>query len=191
MFMLVDAALRFINHLLATEVWARDRLKPFTGQTVRLELGALSFPLQITSGGLFKLADKASVCAVTISLPGDAPIRALLDRAALLTEIKISGSAELAETLNFLSRNLRWDIESDLSSFIGDIAARRVVQTGLIFFAWQQQQALNLATNFAEFFTEERPALTRRAEVSSFCREVSGISTELSLLEQRIARLEP
>ena len=189
--MLVDAALGFVNHLLATEVWARDRLKPFSGQTTRLQMGALSLPLQITPGGLFKLADKATTSTVSITLPGDAPLRALLDRTALLADINISGSAELAETLSFISRNLRWDFESDLSSFIGDIAARRVVQTGLSFFAWQQQQALNLATNFAEFFTEESPALTRRAEVSSFCREVSGIGTELSLLEQRIARLEP
>ena len=189
--MLVDAALGFVNHLLATEVWARDRLKPFSGQTVRLEIGALSFPLQITPGGLFTLADKASLCAVSITFPADAPIRALIDRTALLAQIKISGSAELAEALSFLSRNLRWDIESDLSTFIGDIAARRVVQTSLSFFAWQQQQALNLATNLAEFLTEESPSITRRAEVSSFCTEVSGIGTELSLLEQRIARLEP
>ena len=34
--MLLGAALGIVNHLLAGEDWARERLKPFAGQTARL-----------------------------------------------------------------------------------------------------------------------------------------------------------
>ena len=75
--MLIDAALGLANHLLVSEDWARNRLKAFAGQTARLQLGALNFPLEITADGRFRTGDKNATSAVTITLPADAPIRAV------------------------------------------------------------------------------------------------------------------
>ena len=188
--MLVDAILGFLNHLLAGEDWARDHLQPFAGQTARFELGALNLPLEITAAGLFAPGDRNATASVTITLPADAPLRALTDRPSLFTAAHISGSAELAEVLGFIFRNLSWDIESDLSSLVGDIAARRLVSGGKQLVKWQQNQARNLALNLVEYFTEESPAIARQEDVTAFCADVSGVQEELSRLEKRVALLE-
>lgn len=188
--MLVDAALGVLNHLLVEADWACDHLKAFAGQSACLEFGALSLPLEITPGGLFRASDKNTPASVTIRLPADAPLRALTDRPSLFTAAHISGSAELAETLGFVFRNLRWDAESDLSRLVGDVAARRLVEGGKHLARWQQKQAWNLALNLAEYFTEESPAIARQQDVSAFCAEAGRLQEELARLEKRVAALE-
>ena len=188
--MLIDAALGLANHLLVSEDWAHNRLKAFAGQTARLQLGALNFPLEITADGRFRTGDKNATSAVTITLPADAPIRAVTDRASLLVSAQIRGSADLAECLGFVFRNLRWDVESDLSQVFGDIAARRLVQGGKQLAAWPLAQARSVALNLAEYFTEERPAIARQQDVSSHCGEINRMQTQLKNLEKRIGALE-
>ena len=189
--MLVDAALGFINHLLAGEAWARDRLKAFAGKTVRLEQGALCLSLAISSNGLFFVATgKQATEDVSITLPSDAPSRALTDRSSLFTAAKISGSAELAESLGFVFRNLRWDVESDLSLLVGDIAARRLVEGSKQLVKWHVQQTTNLALNVAEYFTEEKPAIARSQNISAFCGDVGDLRDAMDRLENRVASLE-
>ena len=188
--MLKFAALKVVNHLLAGESWARDRLKPYTGQTVCVHIGALKLPLEISSEGYFQTGNADSPAAVSITLPADAPLRALTDRPALMASAQISGSAEFAECLGFIRRNLHWDVEADVSTLVGDIAARRLVAGGKQLLEWHQQQARNLALNLAEYLTEENPTIASRADVTKFCTEVSRLQTELDPLEARVTMLE-
>ena len=188
--MLLGAALATVNHLLTGEDWARARLQPFAGQTARLEFGALTLPLAIGADGLFVAAGGNAPADVTITLPADAPLRALTDRPSLFTAARLAGSAELAESLGFVFRNLRWDAESDLARFVGDIAAHRLVAVGNGLLRWHQQQAINLAANLAEYFTEEKPSIARSSDVAAFCAEVARLPDELARLEARIAALE-
>jgi len=188
--MLVDAALGWVNHLLAGEDWARERLKAFAGQTARLELGALSLPLAITASGYFAAGDRNAAASVILTLPADAPLRALTDRPSLRAATQISGSAELAENLGFVFRNLRWDAESDLALLTGDIAARRLLEGGKQLVKWHQHQAKNLALSLAEYFTEENPVITRYQDVSTFCREIRNLQESLAELEKRVSSLE-
>lgn len=188
--MLIDAALGFLNHLLSDEDWARERLKPFAGQTVRLELGVQHFPLDITAGGYFSRADTRANANVCLTLPADTLMRVLTDRPSLLAATQISGSADLAECLGFVFRNLSWDVENDLSPLVGDIAARRLVAGGRQLFQWQRQQAQNLARNLAEYFTEESPSLARRQDIAALSTDVNHLLEPLTRVEQRIATLE-
>lgn len=188
--MLLGAALAAINHLLAGEDWARERLSPFAGRTARLEFGVLALPLAIGADGRFVAAERDAPADVTITLPADAPLRALTDRASLLSAAHISGSAQLAENLGFVFRNLRWDAEADLAQLVGDIAAHRLVAAGGQLARWQRQQAYNLAANLAEYFTEEQPSIARRRDVADFCAQVAGAADEAARIEARIAALE-
>jgi ubiquinone biosynthesis protein UbiJ len=188
--MLVDATLGWLNHLLAGENWASERLRAFAGQTVRLELGALSLPIVITASGYFAADHRNAAASVTLKLPADAPLLALTDRPALRAATLISGTAELAENLGFVFRNLRWDAESDLALLTGDIVARRLLDGGKQLLKWHQQQAKNLALNLAEYFTEENPSIARPLDVSAFCREISILQESLEELEQRVTSLE-
>ena len=188
--MLLGAALAAINHLLAGEDWARERLSPFAGQTARLEFGALALPLAIGADGLFVAASRDAPADVTITLPADALLRALTDRASLFSAAQLSGSAQLAENLGFVFRNLRWDVESDLAPLVGDIAAHRLVAAGGQLARWQRQQTFNLAANLAEYFTEENPSIARSRDVAEFCAQVASVSDEVARIEARIAALE-
>ena len=188
--MLLGTALTAINHLLAGEDWARQQLSPFVGQTARLEFGALALPLAISADGLFVAAGRDAPADVTITLPADAPLRALTDRESLFTAARLAGSAQLAENLGFVFRNLRWDVEADLSRVVGDIAAHRLVAVGSRVASWQRQQAFNLAANVAEYFTEESPSIARQRDVAGFCAQVADLPQQLDRLEARIAALE-
>ena len=196
--MLLRTLVRVLNHLLAQEDWARERLKPFAGQSVCLRLGVAALPLAVRPDGLFVLSDEAadatdghaSAATVTITLSPDAPLRALTDRQAVLTAAHIAGPAEFAETLGFVFRNLDWDAESDLARVVGDVAAHRLVGGGRNLARWHQRQATNLARNVAEYLTEEKPTIARRDDIADFCAQTTALAGEVAALEARIARLE-
>ncbi len=193
--MLLPIALRAINHVLKGEDWALKRLRAFSGQSLRLELGRFQVPVRIDDKGLL-VAQSASDSpglvqpTVVITLPEDTPARLLLDPASLVGLMTISGSAELADHLNFIFKNLRWDAEHDLARVVGDIAARRLVKGGKQLLRWQTAQMSNAASNVVEFFTNEQATLVQRDEMSEFAASVATTRTALADLESRIATLE-
>jgi len=187
---LTATALRLINHVLRAERWALTRLSPLAGRIARLEIGPLALPFAIGSDGLFHPAPATACADVTIRLPEDAPQRWLTDRASLLAAARISGPADLAETLAFVFRNLRWDVEADLATFTGDILARRFVQGARALFDWQRRSLHNLGSGLAEYITEERPLVARRADLSGFASEVAELQRSLERTEARVARNE-
>lgn len=193
--MFLPVALKAINHVLAAEDWPLQRLKPFAGQSLRIELGRFEMPVKIDANGL--LVDGTPVDssgteppAVTITLPADAPARLILDRTALVSTTQISGSAELAECLSFVFKNLRWDPEHDLAQKVGDIAARRIVEGGKRFAGWQTDQIRNLASNLIDFLAVEQPMLVRQADAAYFASAVAQTQGAVEQLETRIATLE-
>ena len=59
-----------LNHLLAGEAWAHARLKPFAGQTVRLEAPPLpALDLTITAEGGFTAAEREAQIAARARNP--------------------------------------------------------------------------------------------------------------------------
>ena len=188
--MLEKPALAVLNHLLASEDWARCKLVPFAGKAARLQLGSgIVFLVRISEEGLLEVADANTPPTVSIILPADSPVRALTDSASLLSAATISGSADLAETLGFLYRNLRWDIEEDLSQVVGDMVARRAVQLMGRLVRWQVASTRNFAVSVAEYLTEEAPAIARRQDIERFCAEVDALRDDLARCEKRLERV--
>ncbi|WP_153111960.1 ubiquinone biosynthesis accessory factor UbiJ [Propionivibrio limicola] len=187
--MLLKLALAGLNHLLANEEWARNRLKPFAGQTACLKLGALAFPFSISAEGRLQATD-VTAASVTIQLPADAPVRMLLDRNSLFSAAHISGPAEFAENLGFVFRHLRWDIEADLADFTGDIVARRLVKSGRQLANWQARSTENLARNVAEYVAQENRQVATKQQLTEFSEGVQAIASHLEQLERRIAAVE-
>ena len=193
--MFLPIALKAINHLLSGEDWALKRLQVFSGQSLRIRLGLLELPLQISASGF--LLEQTLVgssgnesSTVTITLPADAPARLVLDRASLIGSAQISGSAELAECLSFVFKNLRWDLQHDLAQVVGDIAARRIAEGGRRFAGWQAIQMRNFAGNLVDFFTTEQPTLIQRDDAVGFASAVAQTQDSIEQLETRISKLE-
>lgn len=187
--MLSRLLVRLLNHLLARESWASLRLRPFAGQQVTIAGGPLPICLQVTEEGFFAAADEALAPAVTITLPADFPARLLVDRSSLFASARLAGSADFAETLAFVFRNLQWDAEDDLAQLVGDIAARRLVQTARAVHDWQGQAVDNTLRNLAEYATEESDWLAAPREQQAFGEAVSQLRDDVARLEKRLQRL--
>ena len=188
--MLATAALGFLNHLLEGEDWARRRLQRFAGQAVRLSCGPLEIHAEITEEGLLLAVPGEAVPAVTLTLPGDTPWRLLSEGRAVFAAASVSGSAELAESLAFVLRNLRWDVEDDLAQVLGDIPARRLVQGGRALVEWQARAVKNLAQNITEYVVEENPLVVDRRECDAFAKASELLARDVEQLEKRLAALE-
>ena len=180
-----------LNHLLAQQPWAAERLKAFAGQCV--EFRCPPFPdvrFAILESGLVEEAPADAASALVVSLaPPALPLVLARDDAAL-KKIEIEGSAELANAVQHLFRHLAWDFEEDLSRLFPDVVAHRLAEGGKAFAAWQSEAATRLAENLAEYFTEEQPLLARPADVEKFVREVESLREDASRVEKRIERLE-
>ncbi|MFA6311790.1 MAG: hypothetical protein WC681_09940 [Sterolibacterium sp.] len=128
-------------------------------------------------------------CDVEISLPVDTPLLALRGSEAVARAARISGSAEIADALGFVLRNLRWDFEEDLSQQIGDIAGHRIAGLIKAFGTWQHQATRNLAENFAEYLSQEQPALLNKSALNGFSETVNRLGDDLAQIDLRIRRL--
>jgi ubiquinone biosynthesis protein UbiJ len=179
-----------LNHLLAAEAWAREKLKPYAGQCVEFRTSPLpALRLEILDSGLLDNAkqDAAPTLVVTI---GSGALPALMQgEEALMREINIEGNADLASTVQYLFRHLRWDLEEDLSKLFGDVLAHRMVGQGKRFAAWNREAAEKLAQNLAEYWVEEQPMLARPAAVRQFLSEVDQLRDDLARIEKRIDAL--
>ncbi len=183
---LAGTAVQLVNRLLARENWARGRLTPFAGQTVRVVAGAVTVPVSVAGSGLLAGSDGATPAAVTVVLPPDWPLRAVTDRASIVRLARISGAVDFAETLGFVMRNLSWDIEGDLAGLIGDVAAYRVVRESRRLAAWHREMAKRLSLNVAEYLVEEKPIIARRPDLEGFYTAVDALREDCARLERRL-----
>ncbi len=176
-----------LNHLLSQADWARAKLMPFAGRGARLAMPPFQLDFAIRDDGYVEAA--ATEPDVTMTLPADAPLRALQGQEQIIAAARVEGNAHLATELSFVLRNLRWDAEEDLSRVVGDIAAHRLVQGAAAFAGWQKQAARNLAENVAEYISEENPLVARPQDLAAFGSDIGELRDKLSQLEKRIDKL--
>lgn len=180
-----------INHLLRSESWALARLLPFAGQSVRIIAPPLDLLLSISPEGMLQAVDASEIApAVTITFPADLAFKAIGgDQAGVLAAARLSGSADFAEALAFVFRNLHWDAEADLAALIGDIPAHRGFAALHSFLNWQRSTVLNVAHNIKEYVTEESQQVMLQRDIGNFCSAVNALRDDLARLEKRISQL--
>lgn len=176
-----------LNHLLGQADWARARLTPYAGKVARLAMPPWQLDFTISAEGCLEAATTAEP-DVTMTLPPDAPLRALQGQDKVIAAARVEGNAQFATELSFVLRNLRWDAAGDLSRLVGDVAAQRLVQAADKLGNWRQDAARRLAENIAEYATEESGMLVRPQEVTGFAAELARLDNDIDLLEQRLNR---
>lgn len=187
--MLAQFSASALNHLLAQNSWAFNRLKRFSHKTVRFEIAPFSFAYSVLpDGSLCSAGESVSADAVCIVPPSLLPRLAMHDELAH-AQIRSSGDPALLTEVFFLSRNLRWDAAEDLSTVTGDIAAERIVKMAQSRQSQLLLSGLNLAQATAEYWTEEQPVIAKPQQISTFMQQVDTLRDDLARLEQRIARL--
>lgn len=182
-------AIRALNHVIQGESWAQARLMAHSGAQVLIASGPFVLRLGIDERGLFHAGDRALEPDVSITLPSDVPARLLFDRDSLFSSVKIGGSADIAESLAFVLRNLHWDAEADLARLLGDIPARRLARFTQAMAAAMQQAIARVADNISEYAIEEAGMLTASRDLAEFGSAVTCLRDDIARLEKRISRL--
>lgn len=181
---------RGLNHLIGSASWAQDRLRKHAGARLLVQAGPLfSVRLGLDHAGLFHLASGSDEPDVRLTLPPDAPVRALLDRDNLFSSVKLEGSVDVAESLAFVFRNLEWDIEADLAALIGDVPAYRLVRIGRSLGDGLRQGAGNALANVHEYAVDESGLLPGKDHVSAFGNAVNALRDDVARLEKRLSRI--
>jgi ubiquinone biosynthesis protein UbiJ len=178
-----------INHLLSQEPWARDKLRTHAGKVACFDVDLIKVRLAVTADGMVTTADPAIPPSVTIRIKlSDLPL-IMQNRERAFSYVKLEGDADFANAISQLSQSLRWEAEEDLSKWVGDIAAMRIV-SGVRNAAETiktTQQAV--AENVAEYFLEENPMLVRPQTVADFAADVSKLRDDVERLAKRIEKL--
>jgi ubiquinone biosynthesis accessory factor UbiJ len=135
---LQDRLVLLINHVVSREPVAVQRLRPLAGRGLVVHLArwpallpaAPDLMLGITPAGLFERLDAAPE---GLRIDIDAANPAKLALGALTGEppvVTVQGDAAFAGEMHWLMDNLRWDIEDDLATVVGPLAARQVASFG-------------------------------------------------------------
>ena len=130
-----------INHVLAGEPAATARLQPHAGRTIELVLAGWpsllpappSMAFRVTPAGLVEWCGIDRTDAPDLGVRVDAANPALLLARALIGEtpsVDIDGDVGLAGDVNWLTQNLRWDVEADLERVVGPAAAHQLHRLG-------------------------------------------------------------
>ena len=187
--MFEPAAAASINHLLRGSSWAREALLPHAGKTACFEILPFALSLTVLPNGEVEVAPAGASASVTLRLtPGLALRLAARDENAW-REVEVAGDSEFAATINQLVRQLRWDVEEDLSRFFGDVAAHRMAETGRSFRRWGERTTEHAGRSLAGYWTEEDPLIASAPEVMDFNREVDVVRDDVARLEKRLDRI--
>ena len=188
--------IKFVNRVLSDYPAARIQLQAHQGKLIAVTVGPVTTRMRVSREG-----DMALVGDTGTATPSPTPdvtltiALALLPRLAAkdttaLSRIGFAGDSELAATLSDIARNVEWDIETDLSRVVGDIAAHRMVDTAKRGHEWRKDAAQRLTANVAEYLLEERRAFFSTRELDELAQRNEILRDDIARLDARLARLQ-
>lgn len=181
--------MRALDHVLRQNPWASDRLRPYAGRTIKLELVPFEALITISDEGGFLPAAPGAAPDVIIRIPPGAVLRLLAGRSPEHV-IQMDGDTTLATDVGTVLRHLQWEYEEDLSRLVGDIPAHALVSLGRQLMAESKRQWESLATAATEYFVEERPLIAKRRHLERFSRDVDALRDDVERLARRVERLD-
>lgn len=187
--MLATVATGGINHLLAQAEWARKRLREHEGAVAAVAIGGISLSFAIGPDGYVAKSAPDVTPSVIITLAPDALAKLPDGVDAAMSQVKISGQADLADSLSFVFRHLRWDGEADLTRIFGPIIGRRAHQTASHIVQAIPETGGRIAANASEYLAHEGRLLVPQAELLLHAERLRHIRDTMSRLDKRIKRL--
>jgi ubiquinone biosynthesis protein UbiJ len=149
-----------LNHVLASEPVAVDRMRPHAGRSIQLHLDnwptllpklpGLTFA--VTPAGLLEWLEGEPPAEIDLQVTLDAanPAKALVrGLAGGKPHVEVVGNAQLAADVSWLIDNLRWDVQDDLARIVGTGPAREITRFGGMF-ATGLREAVRTVSAWAE-----------------------------------------
>jgi len=191
----------FTNHVLAQQPWAREALARHAGRSLRFAAPPFALGFKITAAGdlestqpwpLGKVAGAATAAPVpdvTLSIAATRVPLLFIDPETAMKDVRIEGDAEFAQTLARLAREVRWDVEEDLSRVVGDIPAHQFMRFARAFASWGREAGKRFSETSAAYLLDEAPTLVRKSAVEQFSRDVATLRDDCERLEKRLQLL--
>ena len=175
---------KLINHLLSQNDWMQTKLKPYSEMIVELEIDTLSIKFIVSSEGQLVVADPEVSSDTYIHMT----IKGLIQ---LITQkkkngITVKGNLDLANDFSKVIEELEWDMEEDLSRFVGDIPATEITKISKKVFKHTKTNIKNLAENFIEYWQEENKILSKNDDLEIFNANVDELSEDVDRVEAKI-----
>ena len=137
-----------------------------------------SDPDVILTGSLLTLARMAGT-------PGDTEKGAAVRDGSL----DLTGDAYTAQAFQELLGYAKPDIEEELSTVIGDVAAHRAGEIARGVGNWAREARKTLGSNVREYLQEESRDVPSRYEVERFAQQVDSLRDDVARIEARLNRL--
>ena len=182
------AAIAVLNRMLVREQWARDKLAPFAGRSARFDAAPFTLTLQVADGGVFAATNPSEPAVIIVVALSSLPL-AMLDPKAAMKDVRLSGDAEFAQALAFVLQNLRPEPEEELSRFVGDAAAQRLVGFMRASASQWKQAADNMLDSTVHYVVTENPMVVGRDDLEVFNQDVNRLRDAVARAEKRIDRL--
>lgn len=136
---LMDRLVLVVNHVLSAEPAAVQRLEPHRGRVLRLELLQLPrllpspppLAFQITPAGLVEWCRDPVDADLRVRLEAANPAAlALQALSGQMPSLVIEGDVQLAGDVDWLLKNVRWDVADDLERLFGPLVAHELHRLG-------------------------------------------------------------
>jgi ubiquinone biosynthesis protein UbiJ len=182
---------KLFNRVLSDYPMAREQLAAHAGKVVAASVGPIDSRVRVTADGATEMIGEGADIQpdVSFQIPLSLLPRLARKEEAAFREVVFTGDSEFAALLARLAREVEWDIEEDLSKWIGDIAAHRVVDTVKRTHEWRVDATERLTENVAEYLTEEKRAFMTKHDLETLARANETLRDDVARLEARVANL--
>lgn len=182
-----------VNHVLAGEPWARERLAAHAGHTFAFRAGPVAGSFRIDRAGLLEplpAGASASTTDLTLTLSP-------LDLAPFLADprrwnefVVEDGDAQLGGVLKDIAATLPWFVEKLFARALGPVVGQRVADAGRRVLGMPEYVASRAAANVGSFVRDESQLLAHPAAMREFTAQGEALAQRVDALGVRIAAIE-
>ena len=167
--------------------WMQTKLIDHKDKVVVIEISGLKLIFKIDENGLLHSVNESEKFDCIIKLTVNDFITQLTTKNN--SNVSIKGDLELANQISQVLRKIEWDIEDDLSKYIGDIPAIQTTKVLKKIITNSQKNLGNITGALLEYWQEENKILTKKRNVEIFNSEVDKIVEDTERLEAKIKKI--
>ena len=172
-----------LNHLLLQNDWMQSKLIDHKNKILAIEISGLKNIFIVEENGQLRSLNESKTIDCIIKLTINDFINQVVNNKN--GKISIEGDMELANQVTQVLKNIKWDIEEDLSKYIGDIPAVHTTKFLKKVFNSSQRNMFNLTSSLIEYWQEESPILAKKRNVEIFNSEVDKIVEDVERIDVR------
>jgi ubiquinone biosynthesis protein UbiJ len=166
----------------------RERLRPFAGKTLRVDVAGLGMGFVVGDDGDLHVANDGSP-DLHMDIPPERLLRRALGDGSAFEGLAFTGDAAMAQALSAIARDFYWDWPTALESVLPPpVAAPLGLMAARMRAAWQETG--QRAGAVARDFLRNESGMVTPGEMHSFLQGVDELREAVDRLQARVDRLQ-